>query len=140
MYVTSGTGIPSRVHYHMADLAILPRCSAAELREVGFSVAAAAAAAAARRDTTLALPVTHKKTLLNGNFAALGDNWAFRRHVIIPATAAGALLKLLEFMDSAGWRRAREERSELFSFREQRLWRSLSRRIPSPPFSSRVSL
>lgn len=95
----------------MADLAILPRCSAAELREVGFS---AAAAARARRDTTLALPVTHKKTFLNGNFAALGDNWAFRRHVIIPATAAGALLKLLEFMDSAGVEE-REKREANFS-------------------------
>lgn len=102
----------------MAELAILPRCSAAELR-VGFTTAAAP-----WQDTTLAPAAlgNAQKDALNGNFAALGDNWALRRHVIIPATVAktGALLKLLEFMDSAREReesRTRSELGELFSFR-----------------------
>jgi len=91
----------------MAELANLPRCSAAELR-VGF---AAAAAATARYDPPLPQGDAQKDAL-NGNFAALGDNWALRRHVIIPASAAeaGALVKLLEFMDSAGEREDGRER------------------------------
>lgn len=66
-------------------------------------------AAAARYDSCSHRSGNAQKDALNGNFAALGDNWALRRHVIIPATAAktGALLKLLEFMDSV-----REELSE----------------------------
>jgi hypothetical protein len=87
----------------MADLAILPRYSAAELR--GWLPG--------RRRGKIRLsllPLCYaQKDALNGNFAALGDNWVLRRHVIIPATIAktGALLKLLEFMDSV-----KEEQSE----------------------------
>lgn len=84
----------------MAELAILPRCSAVELRGRLLG--------RRRRRGKIRLslsppPGNAQKDTLNGNFAALGDNWALRRHVIIPATAAkaGALLKLLEFMDSA---------------------------------------
>jgi hypothetical protein len=89
----------------MAELANLPRCSVAELR-VGF-----ATAATARYDSPLPRGDAQKDAL-NGNFAALGDNWALRRHVIIPASAAeaGALVKLLEFMDSAGEREDGRER------------------------------
>jgi len=104
----------------MAELAILPRCSAAELRGRLLG----------RRRGKIRLslsppPGNAQKDTLNGNFAALGDNWALRRHVIIPATAAktGALLKLLEFMDSAGERETSitseraSEFGELFFFR-----------------------
>lgn len=82
----------------MAELAILPRCSAAELRGRLLG--------RCRGKIRLSLsppPGNAQKDTLNRNFAALGDNWALRRHVIIPAAIAkaGALLKLLEFMDSA---------------------------------------
>lgn len=91
----------------MAELAILPRCSAAELR--GWLLGRRRRRRRRRGKIRLSLsppPGNAQKDTLNGNFAALGDNWALRRHVIIPATAAkaGALLKLLEFMDSAGER------------------------------------
>lgn len=84
--------------------------------EVGFSTATEARYVSRSRRSGNA-----QKDALNGNFAALGDNWALRRHVIIPATAAkaGALLKLLEFMDSAGEREENRvsELGELFSSR-----------------------
>lgn len=106
----------------MAELATLPRCFAVELCEVGFAAAVVVdvvvVVAAARYDSRSRRSGNAQKDALNGNFAALGDNWALRRHVIIPATA-GALLKLPEFMESAGEseRSGASELAELFSFR-----------------------
>lgn len=101
--------------------------------EVGFSTAAAAATTVvvvvvARYDSRSRRSGNAQKDALNGNFAALGDNWALRRHVIIPATVAkaGALLKLPEFMDSAGGseRGERSERASSVNFSPfgRRLW------------------
>ncbi|CAL1673371.1 unnamed protein product [Lasius platythorax] len=100
----------------MAELAIFLHCSVAELRGWLLSRRRGKIRLSRSRRTGNA-----QKDALNGNFAALGDNWALRRHVIIPATAAkaGALLKLLEFMDSAGEREENRvsELGELFSSR-----------------------
>lgn len=113
----------------MAELAILPRCSTVELRSRLLD------RRRHRGKIRLLLsppPGNAQKDTLNGNFAALGDNWALRRHVIIPATAAkaGALLKLLEFMDSVGEqetsRTSKRASSANFSSFGRRLWPSFS--------------
>lgn len=82
-----------------------------------------AADVAARYDSRSRRSGNAQKDALNGNFAALGDNWALRRHVIIPATAAkaGSTSEIARIY-GLGVRRPRgveraSERGELFSFR-----------------------
>ena len=71
--VIDRVGTASSVHYHIAELATLPRCSLAELlrgccpshppwRDATFTPTSAGSNA--------------QKDVLNRNFAALGDNWA----------------------------------------------------------------